>query len=225
MFLSTSSLWFYCLLFSMFQDSYLSQLLVCSSRKFLNTSSFCFSSKLSIHWQLLALLQCSFWHFSITKWVETFVVESNDEILQIYSHIKETRRFFHPGSKRIKEFLLAKTMMAVVLLFLVFNIPRLILGIMEVVQIGTVELCYENGFEYDVGKEVYIVDIFARFLVILNSSVNFIIYCLVGSEFREELGKLLTLCERKINSSTLIKLIKENEGDIQVINNHVSVGD
>ena len=68
-------------------------------------------------------------------------------------------------------------------------------------------------------------DIFARFLVILNSSVNFIIYCLVGSEFREELGKLLTLCERKINSSTLIKLIKENEGDIQVINNHVSVGD
>ena len=116
-------------------------------------------------------------------------------------------------------------MMAVVLLFLVFNIPRLILGIMEVVQIGTVELCYENGFEYDVGKEVYIVDIFARFLVILNSSVNFIIYCLVGSEFREELGKLLSLCGRRINSSSLIKLMKKNEGDIQVIENHVSGGD
>ena len=108
--------------------------------------------------------------------------------------MKEAKRFFRPGSKRTKEFILAKTMMAIVLVFLILNIPRLILGIMEVVEIGTVEVCYELGLDYDVGKHIYILDFIARFLVILNSSVNFIIYCLVGSEFREQLRRCLGLC-------------------------------
>ena len=87
-------------------------------------------------------------------------------------------------------------MMAIVFVFLILNIPRLILGIMEVVEIGTVEVCYELGLDYEVGTHIYILDFLARFLVILNSSVNFIIYCLVGSEFRDQLRKSLGLCRR-----------------------------
>ena len=101
--------------------------------------------------------------------------------------MSEAKKFFRPGSKRTKEFLLAKTMMVLVLVFLTLNTPRIILGVIEVAQLREVEQCYENGLDYHVSKQTYILDFLARFLVILNSSVNFLIYCLVGSEFRAKL--------------------------------------
>ena len=107
--------------------------------------------------------------------------------------MSEARKFFRPGSKRTKDFLLAKTMMALVLVFLILNTPRIILGVIEVSQLRSVELCYETGQEYNVSKQSYILDFFARFLVIVNSSVNFLIYCVVGSEFRRKLYMKLNL--------------------------------
>ena len=44
----------------------------------------------------------------------------------------EAKKFYRPGSKRTKEFLLAKTMMVLVFVFLILNTPRLILGLIEV---------------------------------------------------------------------------------------------
>ena len=65
--------------------------------------------------------------------------------------------------------------------------PRIILGVVEVTQLRVVKQCFENGLDYQVSKQTYILDFLARFLVILNSSVNFLIYCLVGAEFRAKL--------------------------------------
>ena len=107
--------------------------------------------------------------------------------------MSEAKKFFRPGSKKTKEFLLAKTMMVLVLVFLILNTPRLILGVIEVTQLKTVEQCYEHGLDYQVSKQTYILDFLARFLVILNSSINFLIYCLVGSEFRSKLYSSLRL--------------------------------
>jgi len=81
--------------------------------------------------------------------------------------------------------------MALVLVFLVLNTPRLILGLIEVTQLPRVEACYEAGLDYYIKKETYILDLLARFLVIINSSVNFVIYCLVGSQFRTELSTIV----------------------------------
>jgi len=83
--------------------------------------------------------------------------------------------------------LLAKTMMVLVMVFLILNTPRIILGVIEVTELSTVEQCYEHDLDYHVSKETYILDFIARFLVILNSSLNFVIYCLVGSEFRSKM--------------------------------------
>ena len=52
--------------------------------------------------------------------------------LQIYAQMKEAKRFYRPGSKRTKEFMLARTMMVLVLVFLILNTPRLLLGLIEV---------------------------------------------------------------------------------------------
>ena len=73
------------------------------------------------------------------------------------------------------------------MVFLILNTPRIILGVIEVSQLQNVELCYETGQEYNLSKQDYICDIIARFLVILNSSVNFLIYCVVGTDFRTRL--------------------------------------
>ena len=58
--------------------------------------------------------------------------------------MSEARKLFRPGSKRTKEFLLAKTMMVLVMVFLILNTPRIILGVIEVSQLRTVKQCYEN---------------------------------------------------------------------------------
>ena len=48
--------------------------------------------------------------------------------------MSEAKRFYRPGStsRRTREFMLAKTMMVLVLVFLILNTPRLILGLIEV---------------------------------------------------------------------------------------------
>ena len=106
---------------------------------------------------------------------------------QIYSHMSESPKFFRKESKRTKAFLLAKTMMVLVLVFLILNTPRLILGFIEVTKLNSVKKCYEHTQNYEVPKQTYILDFIERFLVTLNSSVNFLIYCLTGSEFRSKL--------------------------------------
>ena len=82
-------------------------------------------------------------------------------------------------------------MMVLVLVFLVLNSPRLILGLVEVTQLSTVELCYEHNLDYQISKKIYLLDFLARFLAIVNSSTNFIIYCLTGSQFRHQLLDML----------------------------------
>ena len=111
--------------------------------------------------------------------------------IQIYSHMSESRRFFHPSSPRSREFQLARMMMILVLVFLLLNIPRLLLGLHEVTQISRVELCYRHDQDYNVSKETFFLDFIARFLVVINSSINFLIYCLAGSQFRQKLKSLL----------------------------------
>ena len=118
----------------------------------------------------------------------------------------ESKKFYRPGSKRTMEFLLAKTMMVLVLVFLILNTPRLILGMIEVTQLSTVEECYEHGLDYHVSKQTYILDFLARLAVILNSSVNFVIYCLVGSEFRSKLSHSLRRRERRRGGLTKSQL-------------------
>ena len=121
--------------------------------------------------------------------------------------MKEAKRFYRPGSKRTKEFMLARTMMVLVLVFLILNTPRLILGLVEVnflrlfilntflplkvTQLTRIETCYEAGLDYYKEKQTYILDFLARFFVVINCSVNFVIYCLVGSQFRTELSTMV----------------------------------
>ena len=61
----------------------------------------------------------------------------------------------------------------------------------QVTTLNTVERCYEAGEDYHMPMVPIILDFIARFLVVLNSSINFVIYCVFGSQFREELAAIV----------------------------------
>ena len=121
----------------------------------------------------------------------------------------ESKKFFHPKSQRTREFQLARMMMVLVVVFLLLNCPRLVLGLIEVTQLSTVELCYRQGQDFNILKITYLLDFTARFLVILNSSINFIIYCVAGSQFRHKLMAILSISSE---SATMLfaRKIKSN---------------
>ena len=58
-------------------------------------------------------------------------------------------------------------------------------------RIPTILKCFESGTFYFPPINQWLVDFLARYLAILNSSINFIIYCLVGSQFRNVLLEIL----------------------------------
>ena len=120
----------------------------------------------------------------------------------------EARKFFHPKDRRTREFQLARMMMVLVVVFLLLNCPRLALGLIEVTQLSEVAHCFQQGLDYHLYKETYLLDFTARFLVIINSSINVIIYCLAGSQFR---NKLITILNINLKASSL--LLASNNGN------------
>jgi hypothetical protein len=95
-----------------------------------------------------------------------------------------------------------------VLVFLVTNFTRVILGIQEVLEYPKAEWCYEQGINYNSSNMIYIMDLMARFLVILNSFANFFVYCMVGSTFREQFFEKLRLKRFNRGSTTDILMTR-----------------
>ena len=98
---------------------------------------------------------------------------------------------------------MTKILLTVVLTFLMLNLPRLILGVFEISRLAPAQttllttLCTTVRFRlvifcslsnsYSTSEWQFVMDQTARYLVVLNSSVNFIIYCLAGAQFRSVL--------------------------------------
>ena len=58
--------------------------------------------------------------------------------------------------------------------------------------------CHKAGYHYFAPTNQFLVDFIARYLAIFNSSINFVIYCLVGSQFRNVLLQMLGLKVLKV---------------------------
>ena len=76
--------------------------------------------------------------------------------------MERSRKFFHARSGRTAEFNLARTMMALVLVFLLLNMVRLVLCFKEVLHLPSVEMCYENDLPFNVSVGTYLADFIAR---------------------------------------------------------------
>ena len=92
---------------------------------------------------------------------------------------------------------MARIMMTIVAVFIVLSIPKVILALFEVSTIPNILECHERKCRYYVSSERWVADSVIRYLVMLNSSINFIIYCFLGSKFRETmLSSFLVVCAK-----------------------------
>ena len=113
-------------------------------------------------------------------------------------------------SSRMKnEKRLVKVMVMVVGVFIILSVPKMSLALYEVSTIPNILECYRRTCKYYVSSGRWVADIITRYLVLLNSSVNFIIYCFAGATFRKVLCELL----KKV---WLVKIMRAKESITEV---------
>ena len=84
-------------------------------------------------------------------------------------------------SKEIRASYLA---FGIVSTFLVLNSPRIVASSIEVYHSNVILNCIENSVRYVPSMNYYKLDFFARFFMVVNSAINFLIYCAVSTTFQ-----------------------------------------
>ena len=69
-------------------------------------------------------------------------------------------------------------------IFFCLNLPRILVGAYEVSNTWTILKCAENNFDYHESLLFYKWDTISRLLMVLNSSINFLIYCAGSEQFK-----------------------------------------
>ena len=85
---------------------------------------------------------------------------------------------------------MTKIAILIVVTFVLLNMLRLILGFIEMSQMLTIIECKAANIEPQNKMHIYKADEVARFLMVVNSSVNFIIYCCFSKNFQVSLKPL-----------------------------------
>lgn len=94
------------------------------------------------------------------------------------------------SSRRRAEDNLAVVFMAIILIFLVCHTPRILLDIRELATVHLASYCNKAG-RYEFRMWSLILLNVSHFLLVVNSSVNMVVYCLLGSKFRAQVKKIM----------------------------------
>ena len=93
-------------------------------------------------------------------------------------------------NRRQKEDNLAVIFMGIVIVFLVCHFPRIFLSLHEMLVIRKTMACSRVGY-YSFPLWALLFAQFSHILLVLNSSMNSVIYCMVSSKYREQALKYL----------------------------------
>jgi hypothetical protein len=89
---------------------------------------------------------------------------------------------FHPRNRH--EIHMTYITILIVVVFILLNMLRVILGSLEVADTWVIIKCVKAKVDVSRNLAFYKVDMVARLLMVLNSSVNFIIYCGASKKFQ-----------------------------------------
>ena len=122
----------------------------------------------------------------------------------IYKHICQGSKLFEEDiSKRMRqkqENNLSRVLLAIVVLFILCHTLKIFLNCYEMIWIDEVLACTMNGKD-GFPRWSYIVQVFSRFFLVFNSSVNIVIYTCFSGTFRtlpETFSRGLTRKQTKI---------------------------
>lgn len=92
---------------------------------------------------------------------------------------------------------LAMILAGIVMVFAVCHFFRFFLAFYHVSIAERTKLCHEQGQEMGHPPWLYVISALNHLMLMVNSSINFIIYCAVGSKFRQAV--MAKLCGRSIS--------------------------
>ena len=95
----------------------------------------------------------------------------------------------------------ALMLFAIVVFFIVFNTPRNFLNLYELVVFDEVIQSWNHGCKA-LKLWVLLVGTFSHLLLVINSSLNFFLYCGMSTTFRNEVSCLLKRAFSKIKTAT-----------------------
>ena len=96
--------------------------------------------------------------------------------------VREARRMATRGL----DLSLYRIMTRLVLIFIILNMPRVVFLLYEILNLPDIIECHRRSCTYTLPDIRWLADRVARYLVLLNSSANFIIYCFAGPGFQVE---------------------------------------
>ena len=105
-------------------------------------------------------------------------------------------------NRRQKEDNLAVIFMGIVIVFLVCHFPRIFLSLHEMLVIRKTMACSRVGY-YSFPLWALLFAQFSHILLVLNSSMNSVIYCMVSSKYREQALKYLHIVKSACGRSCI----------------------
>ena len=88
------------------------------------------------------------------------------------------------NKRHAKEIRATYLSLVIVVTFTVLNLPRIVASTLEVTNTNLIIFCVENEVRYVPSIDFYKLDFFARLFMVVNSALNFIIYCAVSTPFQ-----------------------------------------
>eukprot|EP00094_Tigriopus_californicus_P000295 TCALIF_00285-PA protein Name:"Similar to FR FMRFamide receptor (Drosophila melanogaster)" AED:0.21 eAED:0.21 QI:91/0.57/0.37/0.62/0.57/0.75/8/0/476 len=116
-------------------------------------------------------------------------------------------------NRNIKEIRMTYIAIAIVTLFIIFNLPRIVAGAHEVFHTQLIIRCIQNNIQYIPDLMFFQSDTVARFFMILNSSVNFLVYCAGSKAFQEVFCERILKCRPKMVESNGVPRDDEDDED------------
>ena len=118
------------------------------------------------------------------------VNEENGEIIEDLSPLGSSQNMSQLVSKKGIEDSIARVFIVIIFIFLICHLPRILLDVYELAIVDKAQFCSEHGNPDDALSfwPVILICVSHLFLVI-SSSTNMIVYCLLGTKFRMEAKK------------------------------------
>ncbi len=92
--------------------------------------------------------------------------------------------YFRSAQHHRREIHMTYVTFAIVVIFLCLNMPRMLVGGYEVSETWLILQCVEADYEYMPNLTFYEWDTVSRLLMVVNSAINFLIYCTGNQLFK-----------------------------------------